>query len=335
MDEQIKDYIDINLLQKLQDSFSNLTGMSAVTYTKDGYVTRPSNPSEFASLYSKDSVLGGEENISESKEAASARTVIYTTKSGLTEMSVLLTVKGQDVGAIVAGQVCDDSLTDSKITRICSDSGYDYDEFTKAIKNVPVKSKTELNAAAEFLTNIGQLITSQASSRKNAVSTLDKTFEGDKESVQGQLHQKLVEIDELIESNAVNNKKLYESYDQLTVIAQNSLKKLGDTKETVKSIQDIAMNTRILGFNASIEASRAKESGKGFGVIAQEVRSLADVSNSSTDKIRNYIQELDEGSEQISVSIQKTEGIIRANIDNADSITSLLSEINTLAGQLK
>ncbi|MDN5378322.1 MAG: methyl-accepting chemotaxis protein [Clostridiales bacterium] len=88
------------------------------------------------------------------------------------------------------------------------------------------------------------------------------------------------------------------------------------------------MNTRILGFNASIEASRAKESGKGFGVIAQEVRSLADVSKSSADKIVDTIQAIGADTDEIVHYIKTTSEIVEKNIEYTRSIAELLKEIS-------
>ncbi len=142
------------------------------------------------------------------------------------------------------------------------------------------------------------------------------------------LSGRIKEIEELIEANSANNQKLYENFEALTKIAENSVKKVTDTKDTVKVIQDIAMNTRILGFNASIEASRAKESGKGFGVIAQEVRSLADVSKSSADKIVDTIQAIGADTDEIAHYIKTTSEIVQKNIEYTRSIAELLKEIS-------
>lgn len=92
--------------------------------------------------------------------------------------------------------------------------------------------------------------------------------------------------------NQQNCKKISKYLEQLNNLSESAVQQLENTNDTVKVIQTIAMNTRILGFNASIEASRAKESGKGFGVIAQEVRSLADVSKSSAEKIEEIIAKI-------------------------------------------
>lgn len=64
------------------------------------------------------------------------------------------------------------------------------------------------------------------------------------------------------------------------------VKLIGDIKEKTKIINDIAFETKLLSFNASIEAARAGVHGKGFAVVAEEVGKLANVSNKAADEVR-------------------------------------------------
>lgn len=71
----------------------------------------------------------------------------------------------------------------------------------------------------------------------------------------------------------------------------------------VNAIDDIAEQTTMLSLNASIEAARAGESGRGFGVVADEIRKLADQSLVSADKIRSIIQEITEQTREAGESV--------------------------------
>ena len=106
----LKELIDIKALQKLQDSFSNLTGMSAVTVDLNGIVTTISNSNDFCTRYNKNSAFAGERDIS----LKSGRTTTYTLPSGLTEFAAPIIIGDRQVGAIIGGLVLTEKLDDSK-----------------------------------------------------------------------------------------------------------------------------------------------------------------------------------------------------------------------------
>ena len=328
---RLRNLVDINNLQKIQDSFSNVTGMTVVTVDESGAVTKISNSNEFCSKYNKNSVFGGDRDIN----LKSGRATTYTLPSGLTEFAAPIIVGDKQVGAIVAGLVATDKMDDVKIAKYAANLNVDERDFGNAIKRAKIVSKSEIDNAVDFLQSMANLIVGSAKKDTVSVKSLNIDLGDGLKEVAVALNNKVNEVDELLEENSLNNKKLYDGIVTLKRLSDDSAKKVGDTKDTVKVIQDIAMNTRILGFNASIEASRAKESGKGFGVIAQEVRSLADVSKSSADKIEDTIQAIGTDSDEISQSVNKTEEAINKNMENSNNILELLKEISALTQQLK
>ena len=142
------------------------------------------------------------------------------------------------------------------------------------------------------------------------------------------LKSSLTEAEKLINENNTKVTQLAQDFDQLIKLSDTAKQQLENTSETVKVIQNIALNTRILGFNASIEASRAKESGKGFGVIAQEVRSLADVSKTSAEKIEEIIDSISEIANEIHTTVISTNETVKTAFNN-------MNNMNTLLGQMK
>ncbi len=73
---------------------------------------------------------------------------------------------------------------------------------------------------------------------------------------------------------------------------QNLAERTAAVGEIVESVQDLADQSNVLALNAAIEAARAGELGKGFGVVAREIRTLADQSIQSTGRIRSMIGEI-------------------------------------------
>ncbi len=93
---------------------------------------------------------------------------------------------------------------------------------------------------------------------------------------------------------------------------QSIVSLIEEIRNKTKVINDIVFETRLLSFNASIEAARAGVHGKGFAVVAEEVGKLASMSGKAADEIRALLetstQEVDRAVKQTSdrVSLGKT-----------------------------
>jgi methyl-accepting chemotaxis protein len=128
----------------------------------------------------------------------------------------------------------------------------------------------------------------------------------------------------LIRADAAALDDAIEEFDRLQLTADDSFRALRATDKSIKSIQNIAMNTKILGFNASIEANRAKESGKGFGVIATEVRTLAETSNQNVGKISEVVSKLADFSESLKTELGMVQNSLSRMRDDLRDASDIL-----------
>jgi methyl-accepting chemotaxis protein len=159
----------------------------------------------------------------------------------------------------------------------------------------------------------------------SAASASDVALEAKAESHKGQ--ESIQETISVIESLALELNSSREVIDQL---AQSSAK----IESILDVIGNISEQTNLLALNAAIEAARAGEAGRGFAVVADEVRSLAIKTRSSTDEIHGMIAELQQTAENAVTIMARGGELSQDCTERANRTGEVLDNISQMLNQV-
>ncbi|TFE22802.1 methyl-accepting chemotaxis protein [Cohnella luojiensis] len=121
---------------------------------------------------------------------------------------------------------------------------------------------------------------------------------------------------------------------QLLVLSQEGSESVEKTDQVVSIIKNVADQSNLLGLNASIEAAHAGDKGRGFGIVASEIRKLSQETINSTKDIHQTLQALKEVTLQIGDAISQVASISKEQAVSTEQISEFIQEIQEMTGQL-
>lgn len=133
-------------------------------------------------------------------------------------------------------------------------------------------------------------------------------------------------------SSGINN--LAEMNNAITDEAKNADELTKDTDEVISFIKGVSSQTNLLGLNASIEAARAGDAGRGFSVVAKEIRNLSNSSKNSITKIETVINNISTSVKSINDKILNADDVSHKQVKALTEITSSINKLNSTAKTL-
>lgn len=155
----------------------------------------------------------------------------------------------------------------------------------------------ETSATAEEL----YVSISEVSSRTIVLEEKANEGRGNAEKISKKAHDTKVSTKALLD----NNEKVFLSVKEEIIEAMNKAKVVDEIMVMANTINEIAEQTNLLALNAAIEAARAGEQGKGFAVVADEVRTLAEQSSEAVKDVQTTIKDVREAFNKIAGSSNK------------------------------
>ncbi|WP_010391820.1 methyl-accepting chemotaxis protein [Pseudoalteromonas undina] len=261
---------------------------------------------------------------------------LSTIADGNGDLTQRITVDTQDEVGVLADSfnrfVSSQHELISHIRQLATD--LDFDAEKSLITNQ--SSVSELQRQQQEVAMVATAVTEMASATHEIAANAENTATASQQSAQSSREGKLL-VDKT--RNTINS--LAGEIDQTTTVIGELSLHAQAISSILTTIQEIAEQTNLLALNAAIEAARAGEQGRGFAVVADEVRVLSRRTQNSTAEIYTTIETLQNTTKKAVSLMGSSKGYANNSVDDVNAaahaleeITLAVNEISDMAGQI-
>lgn len=198
-------------------------------------------------------------------------------------------------------------------------------DITKAIDEISIGMTKQSEHAGECVVKTNEL-----SEKMKAISDMVEKAEQLSDKTEKMIRQST----EIVETLSARARETSE----ITSKVGESIELLKKESETIngfaQTINEISAQTNLLSLNASIEAARAGEAGRGFSVVAEEIRKLADDSGVAAGEIKNKVENIASQTMATVENANKAEGMVAHQQEAVAQVTTVFQEMNNQMQEL-
>ncbi len=220
-----------------------------------------------------------------------------------------------------------------------------FDNYTEEVARMAghvVQAGETLTSGGQSLGQVTEFLKSSAKSQKDMTDEISVSMDAFHDSViqvaeiSSSAAEAANKADENAKEGARVNEKTTRDMSALStqiMLATQTITELQERSLAIGGVLDVIKNiadqTNLLALNAAIEAARAGEQGRGFAVVADEVRTLAQRTQTSTQEIDTMIEGLRKGTEESVIAIESSKSHVESCVESVERGLELMSEVNS------
>lgn len=315
---EIKDIVDIKVLQDFLDNFALGMNCAAVSVDRNGQeITKPSYYRDFCQKYIHMSSLGDKRcaechNHMGEEAVKSGKPFIGNCHAGLIDFAAPIMVNGYHIGTVLGGQILDRSPNASSIRRTAGELGLDPDALESAAERIDIVAERNIRAAAEVLYVVVNEI-AQSGYNKLELEYLSNTFA-----------ENFIQISQVVEALTNSAMDITNSQHDLESEICNVNELANEIGKINESIAQVARKIKMIGLNASIEAARLGEKGRGFTVVANEIQHLSESTKQTTSQVSSLNMRIEE---KLQTTIENAHKTLAVTEDQSAAMEELYATV--------
>lgn len=250
------------------------------------------------------------------------RDAMQSIASGEGDLTRRLTVDGKDEFGQLAGHF--NTFVDhiQSVVKEAQESAEELRENVTALKSTSRSSRSsvekQLHEIDMVATAINEMSAAAAEIAQSALNTAEQATAADSAAEESLT---------TVKSARDSTERLAKEIGDASAVIEQLGKDVANITGVLEVIQSIAEQTNLLALNAAIEAARAGEAGRGFAVVADEVRSLAKRTQDSTGQINSMIERLEQGAESAVAVMQESRAVSNISMEKAQDAMDALHRI--------